>query len=55
MNLLTTDEKEIAAYTALIYEVRQIRQDYAGQLMRHKAMAVDMIAFFQQEYHLAND
>jgi hypothetical protein len=55
MSLLTSDEKEIATYTALIYEVRQIRQSYVRQLKRHQSMAINMIKFFQQEYHLANE
>ena len=55
ISLLTTDEITIAQYTNLIYEVKQIRQDYLGQLQRHRETANKMISFFQSEYHLENE
>jgi hypothetical protein len=55
INLLPYDESTIAQYTGLIYQVKQIRQNYFGQLQRHKERAIDMISFFQKEYHLGNE
>lgn len=55
MNLLTNEEAILSEYMSLIYEVKQIRQDYFRQLQRHKERAIDMISFFEKEYHLENE
>lgn len=55
MNLLTNDETTIAEYIGLLYQVKQIRLNYFGNLTRHKERAIDMISFFQKEYHLENE
>jgi hypothetical protein len=49
------NEIRIPEYTNLIYEVKQIRQNYLGQLKWHEERAKDMIAFFQKEYRLENE
>jgi hypothetical protein len=52
ISLLTNDETTLAEYTNLIYDVKQIRLNYSGQLKWNKERAEDMIQFFEQEYHL---
>ncbi len=55
INLLPCDESTIAQYMGLLYQVKQIRENYFGQLQRHKERATGMISFFQKEYHLENE
>ncbi len=50
--LLSNDEKSIAEYTGLVYQVKEIRLDYLRNLKQHNDRAKDMLAFFQKEYHL---
>ena len=52
IDLLTKDEAVIAEYTNYIYQVKQIRMDYLGQLKRHEQRAKMMVSFFQKEYRL---
>jgi hypothetical protein len=55
LSLLTNDESIISEYTSLIYQVKQIRENYLDQVKRHEERAKNMILFFQKEYHLIHE
>jgi hypothetical protein len=55
MFLLSNDGALIGEYMGLIYQVKQIRKSYYGELNWHRERALDMISFFENKYHLEND
>jgi hypothetical protein len=55
MALLSNDLGLIGEYTGLIYQVKQIRRNYFGELNWHRERAIDMISFFEDKYQVDNE
>lgn len=55
ISLLTNNETTLAEYIGLLNSVKQIRLNYLGQLKWHRERAIDMISFFQKEYHFEKE